>query len=277
MKKDKNLLDIVFSQSAAGGMKYTFVPKLMDKENVMCVHFGLAEGDISEDFPAEKRLASIKAGLAHLPAEIYGEVADEMMSEATAALEKVLEHAAAGKPVRLWYSNNLYELCGMYHLLYLISRLDSHGRIYTVFLPDTVQKADGTIVRHMGWGGVSPQEWQACFNPQQATSAFIAMCAGEWRRLKADNAPVRGVLNGVLHSLPRDIYDSFILKEIYAADREFMQAKVIGNVLGKYQLAISDGWVAQRMEKMIQQGIITPVTAPPEDAPVYHRKMKKNI
>lgn len=249
----------------------------IDRNNIVCLSFGLAMGDISEDIPGEKRLAEMKTAFAHLPGKRYKNVADEIFENSVAGLNRVLAHMSAGNPIRIWCSNNPFDLCGLYWLMYLINKLENHGDIYTVFLPDMVHREDGTIIRYTGWGELSPHEWQLYFKPEKATPAFITMCAGEWHRLKADNAPVRGVLNGVLHSLPEDIYDSFILKEIKAMDTEFMQARVVGNVLGKYRLAINDGWIAQRMEKMIGQGIIEPISAPPEDGPIYHRMMKKNI
>ena len=50
----------------------------------------------------------------------------------------------------------------------------------------------------------------------------------------------RQMLNGKLQSVSEDIYDSFILREIAEQPEQFKMAIVIGNVLGKYQLGISD-------------------------------------
>ena len=55
------------------------------------------------------------------------------------------------------------------------------------------------------------------------------------------------MLNGKLQSVSEDIYDSFILREIAEQPEQFKMAIVIGNVLGKYQLGISDVWISKRL------------------------------
>jgi len=83
------------------------------------------------------------------------------------------------------------------------------------------------------------------------------------------------VVNGRLRSMAEDMYDPFILREIYAQDADFLQARVIGSVLGKYSLGIGDEWIAQRMEWMVQEGMLTVVTNAAEDAPLYHRILRR--
>ena len=95
--------------------------------------------------------------------------------------------------------------------------------------------------------------------------------------LKADNAPVRALLNGVVQSLPRNIYDSFIIREIENMDIQFRQAIVIGRVLGKYQLCVGDAFIAHRMETMIESGMLTVIHPAADDMPLYHRILQKNI
>ena len=81
---------------------------------------------------------------------------------------------------------------------------------------------------------------------------------------------MRGMLNGQLVSLPEDVYDSFIFREIEAEPEVFREAEVIGRVLGKYQLGIGDGWIAARIEGMIRTGMMEPVTQPEQGIP-YRR------
>ena len=55
-----------------------------------------------------------------------------------------------------------------------------------------------------------------------------------------------------MQSVSEDIYDSFILREIAEQPEQFKMAIVIGNVLGKYQLGISDVWISNRIDKMLE-------------------------
>ncbi|MFQ8898964.1 MAG: DUF3658 domain-containing protein [[Clostridium] scindens] len=43
----------------------------------------------------------------------------------------------------------------------------------------------------------------------------------------------------------------------------------------KYQLGISDGWLAMRIEKMIENGKLQIITNAPSDCPAYHRVIRK--
>ena len=110
---------------------------------------------------------------------------------------------------------------------------------------------------------------------RQVPQALISGYALEWRRLQEENAPLRVVLNGQLVSAPEDIYDEFILRELAVRKDEFLEAYLIADVMGKYQLGIGDAWLALRIETMVQKGILEVVKAAPEDGPVYRRMLRK--
>ena len=82
-------------------------------------------------------------------------------------------------------------------------------------------------------------------------------------------------MNGILLSVPADFYDGFIRREIAAEPEEFSEAYVIGNTLGRNQLAISDSWVANRIDLMIQAGELEAVTQASEGGPSYRRILRK--
>lgn len=84
------------------------------------------------------------------------------------------------------------------------------------------------------------------------------------------------MLNGKLVSVPESLYDTFILRELEKQDNEFKEARLVGQVLGKYQLGIGDAWIALRIEQFIKDGLLIPITAPEPDAPIYHRTLQKS-
>ena len=67
----------------------------------------------------------------------------------------------------------------------------------------------------------------------------------------------------------------YIQKEIDSQGNEFREAIVIGKVLGKYMLGISDGYIHHRIEKMVADGRLKAITKPKEGYPAYHRILKK--
>ena len=57
-----------------------------------------------------------------------------------------------------------------------------------------------------------------------------------------------------LRSLPEDAYDFSIRRALAEAPREFREGRLISDILGKYALGVSDGWLAMRIEAMVQSG-----------------------
>lgn len=70
--------------------------------------------------------------------------------------------------------------------------------------------------------------------------------------------------------MPDDFYDHIIRKEIL--DGEFVMARLIGNILGKYPLGIGDWWYAKRINRMIELDELVVVQKQKE---IYSQVFKK--
>jgi len=133
-----------------------------------------------------------------------------------------------------------------------------------------------TIIRYNSWGEVEPGKWHNYLGLQMAApEALINDIASHWLALQKENAPLHALINGRLQSVPESFYDDFILREIDSEKNEFHEAKLIGRILGKYQLGIDDGWLALRIEEMIRAGKLSVASPAPEGEPSYHRILKK--
>lgn len=211
---------------------------------------------------------------------LYPEWADQMektVEEGQKNVSVLLERAGKGEPVRVWSSNNPDDACGLYWLMEQLRPIGFEKLDITlVRLPEFQERPDGTVVQYAGWGEVEPYQFgrMALLGEKLPVNA-MRMMADRWKQLQQENAPLRAVLNGRLVSTPEALYDPYILREIALQDREFKGAMVVGNVLGKYQLGIGDGWVARRMEQFIRDGLIEPVTPAEKDSPSYRRIFRK--
>ena len=165
------------------------VPMDIDIRDVVPVNFGLATGDISEDYPAEKRLEYLKNMLSIYPGLERAVSTEKWFGKMQANLDRVLGAVKDNQPVRLWYSDNPDELCGLYHIVYLIDKINPGAEIYTVKLPAQYVREDGTIISYNGWGDVSKEEWHLHFKTEKMTQPFKILCVTNWRRLKADRSP----------------------------------------------------------------------------------------
>ena len=134
------------------------------------------------------------------------------------------------------------------------------------------------MISKLAWGEVSPGGWGKYITLQEkAKPVFLSACAMKWNQLQNENAPLRAMLNGKLQSVSEDIYDSFILREIAEQPEQFKMAIVIGNVLGKYQLGISDVWISNRIDKMLEDGVLEIIQDAPKGETNYRRILRKRM
>lgn len=244
--------------------------------NVFCFDLALSVGDISDNGIGERRKAVLKDMMSVFCVENLEHQIEERMQRIKDTLTSVIKRYVAGEEIRIWYSYNPDELCGMYWLMEQLKPLNCQTTIYLVKLPTWEYGKDNTMISKTAWGDVSPGEWGKYIAMQEkAHSVFISACAMKWNQLQNENAPLRVMLNGKLQSVSEDIYDSFILREIAKQPEQFKMAVVIGNVLGKYQLGISDVWISKRMEKMIENGILEVIQDAPKGEANYRRILRK--
>ena len=77
-----------------------------------------------------------------------------------------------------------------------------------------------------------------------------------------------------LRRLPEDAYDVSIRRALAEAPREFREGRLIGDILGRCALGISDGWLAMRIEAMVQSGELAVVRETEADRP-YSRVLRR--
>lgn len=247
--------------------------------DVFGFHLALSIGKIEEEEIGEQR----KEALEWLFGSFYEgpECVSRFLENGKKNLQRIEERAGKGEAVRIWYSDNPDELCGLYWFMHWFSikmreKLTGEIEVYLVKLPEWMEREDGAIVRQQSWGEVSEAEWYRYLSQQKKASPnLIRMYAHNWEELKQDNAVVRACINGRLLSVSEDFYDCFIRNEIELSEAEFMEQRVIGKILGNYQLGISDSWFHTRIEKMIQEGVLVVVEDRAEGMPAYVRKLRK--
>lgn len=69
-----------------------------------------------------------------------------------------------------------------------------------------------------------------------------------WRKLAHENMDLRVLINGTLHSFPPDFYDPWIRMELNRQKRIFPMAKLVGDILTRHDLGITDRFIAWRIE-----------------------------
>lgn len=254
------------------------VPLDSQRKDIYCFSLALSIGDISDGGIGERRREVLRHLLSIDPTINLDAQVDDSLSRTSAALSVLIERYVAGEAVRIWYSHNPDELCGMYWLMSQLRPFGFPAPIYMVKLPLWEYGKENTVISRTGWGEIAPGEWgKYVASQEEVQPALLSACSMKWKQLQEANSPLRVTLNGHLQSVSEDVYDSFILREIAAQPDEFKMAVVIGSVLGKYQLGIGDIWIAFRMEKLINDGLLEVVQEAPEGEIRYRRILRKRI
>ena len=235
----------------------------------------LSAGDIAgEPLGPERKAVLTRLYGAAFP---QGETAAaELMDHAAEQYRALLERLRQGEAVRVWYSDQPDERCGLSWLSWELRRRGLQVPVYLVDLPRYEERNDGTLVRYISWGEMEPERFGTYVSRQREASPVLrSALAQEWETLRQENGPLRAVVNGRLCTVSADFYDFALRRVLAEQPEEFHQARAIGLALGKYLPGISDCYLALRMEAMLARGELEVVAAAPEDGPAYHRRLRK--
>ncbi len=224
-------------------------------EEVICLGFMLDVGDIKEPADSSYRKELIYSMYAQNQWERDEETEEELRrtgdvyAEELRRLKRFLDD---GEAVRIWYSGAPYSRCGFCHLCQTLRQYKNEIR--AVKLPEYVVR-ENCITVYKNWGEVAAEEFAGFLSHEKKLSGEeVRMYASEWSELVSDNSPLRAVVNGRLAGVPEDFYDFLIWKRL--TRRPVKQARLIGDILGYYQLSVGDWWYAKRIEHFIRQGRI---------------------
>lgn len=165
-------------------------------------------------------------------------------------LERLKSCAAKGEPIRIWYSDAPYSLCGFYQVCTILQDYDCP--VSVVKLPEYVHRGGLGFVIYKNWNEVDPSEMLnfAC-DEKKLTKYELGYYADLWKQLERENASLRAVVNGRLISAPNDFYDFLI--ENGMQERSFREVELLGHVVST-QLNPSESWIIERIHKMIDDG-----------------------
>jgi len=224
-------------------------------DEVICLGFMMDIGNIKEPVESQYRKNLIYSMYAQ---NQYGKspemdeelrLAGEVYVNELLRLRKYLED---GEKIRIWYSDAPYSRCGFYSLCQML--LNFENKFYIVKLPEYVVEKT-SVVSYRNWGEVSAEEF-AGFLPYERmlTREELRMFALLWVELTEDNSSLRVVINGRVTGVPEDFYDFLIWKRLTC--KPVKEARLIGDILGSFQINIGDWWFARRIEHFIRNGKI---------------------
>lgn len=242
-KPSREELEKMYDGKAVGG----------NSSEVVCIPFMLDIGDISVPIESEhrKNLIMDMYTINGMDDKNTLKSLEKTWNKYLAEVERLKNYAALGEDIRLWYSDAPYPASGFHYACNLLK--DYNCRVFVVKLPGYMQISDNEIQSYSSWGEVDAGKFYK-FLPlaKELSECELRFFSSAWDELKDEGSTLRAVVSGKVIGVPEDFYDHLIKKEI--PEGEFVMARLIGKVLGKYQLGVGDWWYAKRINHMIEQG-----------------------
>lgn len=224
-------------------------------EEVICLGVMLDIGDIKAPVSSDYRKNLIYSMLYQEQCGSNPEMQKELLqvgNEYVKELSRLKKYVEDGEHIRIWYSKSPYSICGLYFVCDYLKQYKN--QICVVKLPEYRVKAN-IIIEYQNWGEVAAEEFSYFLKYQEELSEHERrMFASKWLELVEENSKLRVVVNNQLISAPEIFYDDIIWNSL--GNKTIKQARLIGNMLGKYRIGIGDWWYAKRIQYFIEQGMI---------------------
>jgi len=259
-KPSKGEFGKMFERKAIGGIS----------SEVICLPFMLDIGDIDVSIVGEYRRKLIldMYTINGIDDDIIQKLKDSWDKHLN-EIERLKNYAVKGETIRIWYSDAPYSMCGFYYVCSILRKYNCE--IYVVKLPKYIQLSDNTMQYFTSWNEIDPGKFSRFLPLEKRLSPLeLQSFSSNWNELKDEKNPLRAIVNGKLIGVSEDFYDYIIRKEI--PEDEFIMARLIGKIMGKYSLGVSDSWYAKRIEKMIEEGELKVVKKKKE---IYRQTLKK--
>ncbi len=225
--------------------------------NSICLEYNLSFGDISEENPSDKRYWQLfKSISAMYPAEKHGNLANDWVDDLKKRNRKYLDELKAaiknGDEIRIWYSGVPDEINAFYWLMDFLDREKCYKNISTVFIPPDYWSGSYYC---RGTGMLAPEMYAKALMLEKAIyESQIRTCAERWKELRKENAPMRLMVSGNLVSLPEDFLDYFISNTANKLQGTFTIARLVGEVMGVYELMVGDFSLYERVLCLVERG-----------------------
>lgn len=124
-------------------------------------------------------------------------------------LAEIREHLKKGEQLRIWYSLNADDLCGLYWLSASVADVARDGQVMLVKLPDFEVDQAGHVYQCDGWKQMDPALW-ARYTPyaMPVTAEMVQVMGRLWENLKEEQGENREVIGGRVWTIYSDLQNA---------------------------------------------------------------------
>ncbi|MBQ6899848.1 MAG: DUF1835 domain-containing protein [Firmicutes bacterium] len=197
-------------------------------------------------------------------------------NDAKVFLDQVAENIAAGESVRIWYSNDPDDYCGLlWFAAQLVEKKLPLDKVFLVKTPDWFRSPGGTSWFGRGTSEISVKEICRCAQTQYQVSGWqIQFLAEQWWQMENENSQLRAVVGGQPISVPDNFYDGLIWNAIESLGKKFREHHIIGPMRGLCA-CLQDAWIRCRLAAFVAEGRLE-IAGPDPDLPRHNIYMRKD-
>lgn len=242
------MLDVCFGASECGMLKYALRKSNYGVTYSFC---GLEFGKIDEGNFIESRKKRIDFAFAICSPKERKKILKEEVSR----FNEIIETAKKGEILRIWCATTPCAKSGFYHLIYNLQGIECPILVVEMPASFSSYRSGDENVDH-SWGEVEPKMMEkGVLFQRELLREERDIIASKWAKLVEENADLRLNIDGELTSVPIDYMDKEIMDA--APLEEFKMVTLIGFILAHSRHGVSDSFIAERIEVLIEKNDLT--------------------
>lgn len=238
------MLNVCFGASECGMIRIGLFP-----EKTTYIGFMLDLGRLAPDEFDMDQLNNIKLSFSNCNEKECIEIFDKYCDR----LNEIIEITKKEKEIRIWYASSQRSMCGYYYLVSKIKDIDC--KINVIEMPDNISYRGKNFDK--SWGEAESKDIKPSLSLEKTlTREEINQIVLKWDKLVEENSELRLNINGEIKSVPIDYLDNEIIS-YFPKNKEVKLIRVIAKTMQKCKHALSDDFIARRIESLISKNVIT--------------------
>ena len=157
-----------------------------------------------------------------------------------------------GEDIRIWYGDCPGDICAFYYICSVLC--NGRGNVFEMKCPCSAECETGYYFIG-NWALISPENLSKYIvETKKIQQEEILLCADWWKKLEAENAPMRAVISGRPISVDEDFYDEFIEKSL--PEDPIKQNRFESILMGCLGFGLSHLIYKSRIQALIDRGEI---------------------
>lgn len=247
------MIHVFFSEAAAGILKlHQEAGRIPQDDTIIVLGFMFDQGDIQQPYYSPYRMDLIFRMYTQNGQILDPESLKQSIQQYVDNVDLLLDGVERGEEIRVYTESSPSDVSGYVFLCNLLDPYDVG--IKYIEIPHAIHNPNynHTI---LNLESILYEQLDYVLSLEVDIPYYdINFYSMVWENLKEENSPLRAIVNGQIMSVSEDIYDFLILNRFETSKLEI---QALGEIIGIYQQKLSDYFLADRIQKLIDQDQLT--------------------